>query len=74
MLKQLFDVNPDETDFEVQFSLQQDYWVIALLCLAGFLMYAIYLSLIKRAFIGLYPKAIIQIHLAFNGIKSEKPN
>ena len=43
MLKQLFDVNPDETDFEVQFSLQQDYWAIALICLAGFLMYSIYL-------------------------------
>ena len=43
MLKQLFDVNPDETNFEVQFSVQQDYWGIALLCLVGFLVYSIYL-------------------------------
>ena len=43
MLKQLFDVNPDETDFVAQFSLQQDHWGIALICLAGFLMYSIYL-------------------------------
>ena len=43
MLKMLFDIGEDETVQDFHFSIQQDYWAIALLCLAGFLMYSIYL-------------------------------
>ena len=43
MLKKLFDVEADETDFVVQFGIQQDYWFIALLCLVALAFYSIYL-------------------------------
>ena len=43
MLETLFNIESDETASDVRFTIQNDYWIIALVLLVGLAVYSIYL-------------------------------
>ena len=43
MLETLFNIESDETVSDVRFTIQNDYWIIALVLLVGLAVYSIYL-------------------------------